>query len=111
MPAHHDNSAESDDSIDLEHATETILQFLANRDGPVENLTLISIAVREEEVQCRDLEPSDLSIPAVHEQVTTTHLPDLSREGLINYDRTDEIAELEKAAEDIDAVSQQEHSE
>jgi len=71
----------------LEHAQPAIRRFLAGRDEPVENLDLVVIAVRKAELDRRDVGITDLPYDAVYRQVTTTHLPALAEQGLVEYDR------------------------
>ncbi len=104
MPTPGDDSTDDVADFTLEHAKPSIVSYLDDRDGPVENLTLVSIAVRERECDRRDIDPSELPLPAVHDRVVTTHLPALSRDGLIDYDRGDETVTLTASREQIDRI-------
>jgi hypothetical protein len=101
-PAGDDSSGEDAVDFTLDYAKPSIVSYLDDRDDPVDNLTLVSIAVREQECDRRDLEPPELPLPEVHDRVLTEHLPALSRDGLVDYDRTDETVTLTASREAIE---------
>lgn len=106
MPVEGDDGSSDADASDfsLEHAERSIVSYLDTQAEPVENLSLVSIAVRERECDRRDLDPSELPLPEVHNRVVTTHLPALSRDGLIDYDRAEEAVTLTASPEEIERV-------
>jgi len=82
-----DSSQPDSLEIPLERAQPAIVDFLDSHENPVENLELVAIAVRDAELERRDVSPEDLPLSAVHDRVTSTHLPALASEGLVEYSR------------------------
>jgi hypothetical protein len=95
MPTDEPSESDQDEAgITLEHARTAIVRFLAERDEPVENLDLLTTAVRETEYTRRDRDIADFPYSVVYERVTTTHLPALDDEGLVSFNRAAETVSL-----------------
>lgn len=108
MQAHSSDDAQRPDADQtLAHARSAILRYLAERDGPVENLSLVTTAVRTAELEGSGPDPEDLSFPEVHERVTTQFLPDLDRDGLVAYDRAAGTVSLAVPRDELDDVVRQ----
>ncbi len=98
------DSDETDVAIPLEHARSAILRYLAERGEPVENLELLTTAVRTAEVDRRDVGVTDLPLRTVHDCLTADHLPALDREGLVDYNRAAETVTLAVRPDRIEAL-------
>lgn len=88
---------ESED-FELTTAPDAILAYLDEQDGPVENLRLLAVAVWNEELEAREACPEELPLADVSDRVRSRWLPDLDREGAIDYDRTSETVVLADGA-------------
>lgn len=107
-----DDPTRTDDAnITLDHARTAILRYLSRRDEPVENLELVTTAVRKAELDDREVSAIELPFCEVHDRVTTTHLPALAREGLVEYDRANGRVALAASPDERESLLQSPESE
>lgn len=106
-----DDAQETDADATLTHARTTILRYLRGRDERVENLSLVTAAVRSVALDGGDLDATDLPFPEVHERVTERYLPELDRDGLVAYDRSASTVTLAGPPDELDDAGQRHRDE
>ena len=94
------------DLLPYETGSSAVMAFLARHGSPVENTTLISIAVRQRALDELDWCPDDLSLNDVHDYVTGTLLPEMAQDGRIECYQTGGVVEPTGGFEDDSILSE-----